>query len=387
MFNFCAEGVTLQRAIEFNPRRAATIILCCISLIMSCFTLVSCFGIGSPDGYLATNTSSVYFIQFTETNNQLSGHFQGTAIINDVPPKTEAFSTACTGVQNGSSVTFTVSIFGFSSSVTGTLNGNTLTLAIPQPDGHLADETFNGASIQQYNQAVDALQNVVSQQDQQYANSQATAASSEATVTSMQATQTAQQAEQQAEQQAVSNANSSLSDALNALKSDENGLASFSETNTLNGYANDWQTMQKDYATEQKDAQAGCGTNSSNYNQVLADSNQVAADENQILADDNQLAADKNQYNADLSPVQNDIQTVQNDWVHLQQAVANNTTNTPAAEFTSTDINNALQTSQNIEKTAQGVWQTAQSNAAQYDKEAGSLKQQADALPASMHCN
>src|SRR5579863_7892643 len=135
---------------------------------MASFALISCFGIGSPDGYLAIDTNSVYFIQFTEANNQLSGHFQGIAITNDVPPKTEPFSTTFTGVQNGSSVTITISIFGFSSSVTGTLNGNTLTLAVPQSDGHLVNETFNGASIQQYNQAVDALQNVVSQQDQQY---------------------------------------------------------------------------------------------------------------------------------------------------------------------------------------------------------------------------
>src|SRR5581483_375237 len=236
-------------------RRLATSILCSIALITSCFALASCFGIGSPDGYLATNTNSAYFIQFTETNNQLSGHLQGIGITNNIPPQTETFSTAFTGVQNGSSVTITVSIFGFSSSVTGTLNGNTLTLAIPQPDGHLENETFNGASIQQYNQAVDGLQNIVSQQDQQYVNSQATAASSQATVISAQATQAAQQAQIQAEQQAVSDANSQLSSDLTTLQTDSNTLSAFSETNTINNYANNWQTMQNDYAKEQKDAQ------------------------------------------------------------------------------------------------------------------------------------
>ena len=347
---------------------------------MACLSLVSCFGSSSPDGYLATDTNSVYFIQFTEANNQLSGHIQGIGITNDVPPRTQSFSTAFTGIQNGSSITITISIFGFSSSVTGTLNGNTIALAIPQQDGHLKDEMFIGASVQQYNQAVNALQNVVSQQDQQYANNQATAIS-------IQATQAAQQAEQQAEQQAVSDANSNLSNALSALKSDENGLASFSETSTLSGYANDWQVMQKDYGIEQQDAQAGCGANSSNYNQVLADDNQVAADENQILADDNQLVADQNQYNIDLSTVQNDVQAVKNAWAQLQQAVSNNSSSTPAAKYTLSDVNGALQSAQNIEKTAQGVWLSAQSNAAQYDKKASSLKQQADALPISMHCN
>jgi len=367
-------------------RRHPLIVLCFISLAVACFTLVSCFGAGPPDGYLATDTNSTYFIQFTSSNNQLSGHIQGVEITSDVPPRTQSFSTAFTGIQNGSSITITISVFGFSSSVTGTLINNMLTLGIPQQDGHLKNETFIGASIQQYNQAVDGLQKIVNQQDQQYSNSQATATSYQATATSIQATQSAQQAVLQSQQQAVSDANSNLNNALSSLKSDEGALASFSETSTLKGYANDWQVMQKDYATEQQDAQAGCGINSSSYNQVLADDNQVAADENQILADDNQLSADKNQYNIDLSPVQNDIQAVKNEWTQLQQAVANNPSNTPAAEYTLSDVNNALQSAQNIEKTAQGVWQSAQSSAAQYDKEASSLKQQADALPASMHC-
>lgn len=387
MYNCCVEGVILQRVIEFNPRRVVTVIISFISLIMSCFALVSCFGIGSPDGYLATDTSSAYFIQFTETNNQLSGHIQGIGITNDVPPQTKTFSTAFTGIQSGSSVTITISVFGFSSSVTGTLYGNTLTLAIAQQDGHLKNETFNGASIQQYNQAVDALQNVVSQQDQQYANSQATAASSQATVTSAQATQAAQQAEQQAEQQAVSDANSQLGSALNALKNDANTLSSFSETSTLNNYANNWQGMQKDYATEQKDAQAGCGNGNYNYGTVQYDAGTVDYDFGSIQYDDGSLNYDKNTYNSELSAVQSDIQSVNNAWSSLQQAVANNTLGTPAPAYTSTDVNNALQGAKNVEKTAQGIWQSAQSNATQYDNEASSLKQQADALPASMHCN
>ncbi len=377
----------MQRAIESNPRRILTAVLCFISLIITCLTLVSCFGASPPDGYLATDTNSVYFIQFTSSNNQLSGHIQGVQITGDVPPQTQSFSTAFTGIQNGSSVTITVSLFGFSSSVTGALNNNSLTLDIPQQDGHLKNETFIGASLQQYNQAVNTLQQLVNQQDQQYANNQATVVSSQATATSLQATQAAQQAEQQAEQQAVSDANSNLSSALSALKSDENGLASFSETSTLSGYANDWQAMQNDYNTEKQDAQAGCGTNSVNYNQVLADANQVGADVNQIMADDNQLRADKNQYNADLSPVQNDVKTVNDGWTQLQQAVANNTTGTPAPAFTLSDVNNALKNAQSVEQAAQGVWQSAQSTAGQYDQEASALKQQADALPASMQCS
>jgi hypothetical protein len=356
-------------------------------LLVSCFALASCFGSGPPDGYLATGSTSVSFMQFTEKNDQLTGHLQSVEETNDVPPRTQSSTTAFTGTQNGSSVTITLSIFGLSSSVTGTLNGNTLTLAIPQTDGHLKNETFTGASVQQYNQAVDALQKQVAQHDQVYDNQQATATAIQATQTTQQANEQATQTAQQSEQQAVSNANQQLSSDLNALKSDASSLASFSETSTLNGYANDWQAMQKDYAIEQQDAQAGCGANSSNYNQVQADANQVDADENQMLADDNQRSADKNQYDSDLSPVENDVQAVKNDWAQLQQAVANNPTGTPAPAYTASDINTALQNAQNAEQKAQGVWQSTVVTTDQYDQEASALQKKADALPASMNCS
>lgn len=378
-----------------KPQRFVARAVCLISSFLACFMFISCGG--PPDGYMAVNTGSVYFIQFTEKNNQLNGHFQGIEKTSDVPPQTRTFSYTFTGTQSGNSVTLTFSVLGFSSSITGTFNGNTLILDLPQADGHLQSETFNGVSLQQYNQSVDALQKNVHQQDQQYANSQATATTlqyeSQATATTLQyesqATATAVQATQAAqrnEQQAVSDANAQLSSDLSALKSDEDALSSFSETSTLNGYAQDWQSMQNDYATEQKDAQAGCGSGLSNYNQVQADANQVNADENQMRADDNQLLADENQYDVDLTPVQSDIQTVQQDWKQLQQAVASNTTGRPAPAYSSNDVNSALQTAQGIEKTAQGVWQTAQAKATHYDQEASALQKQADAFPASMNC-
>jgi len=344
-----------------------------VAFCFFCLSLASCFSPGPPDGYLASSGNSAFFIQFTAVNNQLSGHIQGIAETNDLPPQTRSSSTAFTGTQNGTALTITLTVFGFSSSVVGTLSGNTLTLEVPQPDGHLQDEAFDGASIQQYNQAVDALQKKVRQLDQQYNDDQATA-------TSVQATQTAQQQEQQA----VSTANSTLGNAVSTLKNDASTLASFSNTSTMTGYENDWAAMQKDYSTEQSASQGGCGNG--NYGQVQADAGQVDADKGQINADDGQLSSDKSQYHSDLAPVQNDIQAVKDAWAQLQQAVAHNTTGTPPAAYTSDDVNNALHDAQNAENTASNTWQSAQASAAHYDQEASALQKNADALPASMHC-
>lgn len=138
---------------------------------------------------------------------------------------------AFTGVQSGSSLTLTITVLGTPSSWTGTLNGDTLTIEIPQPDGKLKETVFKSASTQQYNQAVDALQQKVSRDDQRYYNGVATASAYQST-----------QSAQNDQQQAVTDANNRLSNAIQALKQDSSTLASFSETSTLNSYANTWQT-------------------------------------------------------------------------------------------------------------------------------------------------
>lgn len=336
----------------------------------------SLFNSGPPDGYLATNSNSVAFLQFTEQHNQLTGHMEGVEETNSMLPQTKPYNYSFTGTQEGSAITITIPILWTSASVSGTFIGDTITLDMPQSDGHIVNETFNAASIQQYNDAVDALQKQVSQQDQQYNDDQATAEAIQVTATAI-----------QNQQDAVSGANSDLSDALSTLKSDSSILSAFSETSTLSGYANDWQQMQNDYATEKNAAAKGCGDSDSNYRQVGADANQVNADENQISADDNQLSADKNQYDIDLSAVQNDLQTVKEDWAALQSAVQANVTGTPAPAYTQSDIDAALANAQNAENTASNTWTSAKTSAGTYDSEASDLNKKADAIPGNMGCS
>ena len=369
-----------------TPKRIASTVLCLLIPVIFCFALISCGG--PPDGYLATDTTGVYFVQFTESNNQLSGHIQMDEISGNSPPQTKSYTVPFTGTQNGQSITLNLTIFGITwSSLTGSFNDNTLTLQIPQQDGHLSNVIFNAASTNQYNQAVDALQQQVATATTRYNNNEATTT---AQYNNAQATTTAQQATATAltqEQQAVNNANSQLQSALSTLKSDTGTLTGFSETNTLSSYAKDWQQMQNDYAHEQQDAQNGCGDGNYNYGTVQYDAGTVDYDFGSIQYDDGSLNYDKNTYTGELSPVQNDVQTVQQDWTQLQQAVHNNPSDTPAPEFTANDVNTALQSAQNAESQAGKIWKSAAQAAGQYDQEAAALKQNADALPTSMHCS
>lgn len=348
-------------------------------LIISIFVYAACSGsslFGPPDGYLSTRSGSVAFLQFTENNHQLSGHMQEVDQTNDVPPQTKTHSYAFTGTQNGTSITLSFPVLWSSMSFTGTFVGDTITLDMPQDDGHLANNVFKGSSTQQYNDAIDALQKGVSQQDQQYYNDQATAEAIQATATAI-----------QDEQDAVSNANYYLKNALSALKSSDDTFTSFSVSDTLSAYAKGWQQMQNDYKKEQGDAANGCGENNYNQNTVQYDDNTVGYDYNSITYDDNSLSYDKNTYDSELSAVQDALQSVKDDWVALQNAVKANTTGTPAPAYTQSDIDTATTNAQNTENTASNIWTSAKTSAGTYDNEASDLKKKADAIPGNMGCS
>src|SRR5258708_28253623 len=143
------------------------------SSLFAGIALASC-GNTPPGGYLSQTATSILFIQFTVTGQnqqQINGNIDEVVEnTSDNPPALKTSTTAFTGVENGSALTLTISFFGISSSYTGTLNGNTLILDLPQSDGSIQATDFAASSLQQYNQAVAALQKQGANQAQQYNN-------------------------------------------------------------------------------------------------------------------------------------------------------------------------------------------------------------------------
>jgi hypothetical protein len=321
----------------------------------------------APGGYLASGSNYVLFIQFTNTNGTLSGEWNEADVVTNTSKnmlQVNPFHTSFSAFLNGTQ--FNLDVNG--RTYAGSFDGNNITIEFPQQDGTLAPITLAPASIDNYNNAITNLQNTVNQENQNTADAQATT-----TATTN-------------EQQATSDANAQLGNALNQLGADTNTLSSISFSDTLNAYASSWQQMQKDYAQEQADAKNGCGDGNYNYGTVQYDAGTVDYDYGNIQYDDGSLNYDKNTYNSELSTVQSDIQAVNNAWSQLQQAVANNSTGSPAPAYSSDDIHKALSNAQNAENTAQNTWKSAANTAAQYDNEASALKQQADAIPGNMHC-
>lgn len=172
--------------------------------------LASC-GNHPPGEYLSQTATSILFIQFTATGQnqqQINGNIDEVEEnTSDNPPEINTSTTAFTGVENGSTLTLTISFFGISSSYTGSLNGGTLILDLTRSDGSIQAQEFAASSLQQYNQAVAALQKQVANQTQQYNNAQATTTAAQSTVTA-----------QQQEQQTVQDANQRLENDLSSLQ-------------------------------------------------------------------------------------------------------------------------------------------------------------------------
>jgi hypothetical protein len=318
-----------------------------------------------PTGWLTTSSTAAAFIQWTEdSTGHLTGQYTGAGITS--PGTLDHFSDAFTGLENGSSISLTFSALGFSDTLNGTIQGNTLTLAASDQNGTLETGVFHPASVDDYNNAVSALQQQVNQQQA----AQATA-SAQANLN-----------------QAVANASSTLSSDLGSLNDDVSTLQQDTSFNSdMQSYSNDWSTMQHDYQQEQADYKQGCGDNGVNANQVAADANQVSADENQLSADDNGFAATLNSVNSDISTVQRDIQSVQTDWQNLQAAVeADNTPNPVAPQFSANDVTNAIDTAQSQLASSENIIKQAQAQAKQYDQEAASLNQTAQKLANGMNC-
>jgi len=348
-----------------------------ISLLAFTTLLTACGSQGSaPGGYLSTSNTHVLFIQWTNNNGQLSGQLQEVYISSSNPMQVQQENEAITGTLNGSQVSLSISVFGFTKTITGTYDGSTLTLVIPDQNGQLDTVVLQSATVDDYNKAAATFESNIAGQANQ---ATATAQAQEIQAQNEQATATALQSQQQA----VTDANNALGSDLSNLKSETSNLANDTNFNSVfQSYAQDWQQMQKDYQQEQTDAQGGC----SNVGTVGADDGSIGADEGAIGADDGAFQAQEAPINNDISNVQQNIKTVQADWQQLQNAIAANTTGNPTAAFSSNDVNQAIQTAQNQLNNSQTALKNAQTKATGYDNEAKQLKQQADAIVANMHC-
>ena len=316
-------------------------------------------------GWLHSYSSAVEFFQLTVNGSQVSGQEQEEYATNETPPHLLQSSSTVSGIFNGTQVTLTFSIYGFPvRTYAGTYGSNALTLAVPDQSGNLQSIAYQPASTDDYNNAVQQLQQSVSQQVQAYENAVATATEAAYQQQVAAATATAIADEQQKLASNIAN----IGGVISSLNSDANFGS------LLQGYSNDIHSMQTDYQTEQNDAAGGCA----NYYQVGVDNYHVGVDDYHIGSDDYNLQTQVSSVQSNISNLQDWVNTIQHQWNDLgQQAFSGvNTSN----------VSKAIQNGNNAINQAKANMQSAQSQASSFDTQAKQTDQQAQALYDGMHC-
>lgn len=133
-----------------------------IALFLSFLVLTGCAGQGNaPHEYVAVYTNSALFINWAETDNELTGQLQLASVDNNtlaVNSENESFN----GVLNGADISITLSN---GKTMTGTLNKNVLTLSYPANVGTMGTIAFKPGSVTDFNQAVDGFQKQKKEKD------------------------------------------------------------------------------------------------------------------------------------------------------------------------------------------------------------------------------
>lgn len=334
----------------------------------------------APRGYMDSESSYVLFIQWTEKSGQMSGQLQDVYISSNNSLQTQHTNEAFTGTHDGSNVSISTSIFGFTKTYTGSLNGDTLTLVVPSQSGTLNTLTLHPASVDDYNKAATALiQNV----NQQALQATATTQTQETNAQNAQATATVQGTLHQV----VSDANDVLRQDFKHLDDDRVTLQQDQDlSSSTNTYQNDIGTMQKDLGIEQSDAKNGCGDNDNNYTQVGNDNTQVGNDNTQIGNDDTGFTQAHQQAADAIDGTNQRIATTQDDWKKLQDAVAADAPGGPGAAYSQQDMNNEVQSTQGQITTTKNAIDAQANTVSGYDAQAKQLDQKAQDIYNGMHC-
>jgi hypothetical protein len=274
------------------------------------------------DGYLASTSDWVDFVQWTDTSGHLAGAAQA-AYVDGTPPNTRTKSATfrIAGVRNGSQLTLS---FDGGPDNFGTINGGSFTMNFPQQDGTLAPVTFRPASVNDFNRAVADLTDSVNE-----SNAAETAANNQA----------------KAEQAAGRAATKVIAD-IKALNADEASLSSAAGAipAELESQAKDIATTQSLAKRTENDARAHPDGNSG---EVCAEASEVEAEASSVEADASSVAADASSVSAALSALRRDVGLLQSDFAAHQAALAAASGYTPASPPSQSDVNQAASAANN----------------------------------------
>lgn len=322
-------------------------------------------------GYLHSDGSSAMFLQWTAINSKLNGQMNVFYAKGSRGKSTETSSHSFEGVSDGKNISLNFTGSQWTDRLggktwTGTISGSELTLVIPVNGGTLAPVKFNAGTVQQYNQAVLDIQQSVQTENTRTQQENAEAARINA------------------EKNAVAEGNdrvgSSINSLINATKQLESSLK-FDDV--FKSYSSTWEKMKADHknllekAAEQPLTSYKLGTVQYQLGVLQYD---IGTFESHSGTFDYNLA----RVNAEIASVREAQESLEKSWRLLQQAVVANSSGTPNAQFSESDISSGLHLGDaRIQKASEEI-QRASIKRASYESQAKDLYRKADSFVKSL---
>jgi hypothetical protein len=321
-------------------------------------------------GYLHTDDDSATFIQWAKAERQIKGQMQVLDVNRD--GKTDSSSYSFDGVFDSDNLSLTFrgrhQTFLEGITVTGTLKGDALTLVWPQSNGTLLTQKFRPASVAEYNDAAQILQERAREIG---------AASEEAARRA--AAARAEAARLVAEKRAVAEAQNKVTGAAESLRNAVRELpgADF-YADALRSYGETWRRM-KDARAEllAESRKRLTGDQLGNVKHKLGIVSQRLEN---IESLGGSFESRLSSANTRIRGAEEEIARLQTAFAQLQKAVAANTTGEPRAAVTAGHIDKAVESARSEINKAVAARDSAKSRAAAYDKQAADLYHQAEAF-------
>lgn len=322
-------------------------------------------------GYLHSDGDSVMFLQWTEIKSKLNGQMTVFYAKGSRGKSTETSSHSFEGVSDGQHISINFTGSQWTDALggrtwAGTIAGNELTLVIPVRSGTLEPVKFRAGTVEEYNQAVFGIKQGV----------QAGNATTQR--------QNAEAARVEAEKNSVVEGNNSVGSSINRLSGSINGLEdSLRFDDVFINYSRTWEKMKADYndlrekAAEKPLTSYRLGTVQYVLGTLQYD---IGTFEHHSGTLDYKIA----RINEAINSVKEEGNRLRNSWGLLQRAVSANSSGTPNAQFSESDISQPLRLAGDKIQKASDEIQQASKQRASYESQAKDLNRKAESFVKSL---
>jgi hypothetical protein len=318
-------------------------------------------------GYLHADSQSVIFLHWTEINGRLNGQMNIFYAKGVRGKTTQNSSHSFEGVSDGKNISLNFTGSQWTDGLggktwTGTISDSELTLVIPVNNGILEPVKFSVGTVEQYNQAVVAISQSVQETNTKIQQENAEAARVET------------------EKNAVAQGNNRVRSALTELGTATNQLDnSLKFDDVFDDYSKAWEKMKGDYQNlHEKAAEKPLTSYKLGNVQYLLGVLQY--DVGTFQSHSGTVDYKINAANSAVRAVREAQKTLGDSWQFLQRAVTGNSTGTPTAEFSQSDVSEPIRMSEEkISQASKAIQQASQKRTA-YNAQARDLYKKADAF-------